>query len=124
LSVFWGISYPNSETVSRVLMWRTPLVFWRKRGNPVDTGSFLVGFTLGFSLAAFLGFTAQRILLARDQSKAYRRPQKTSADTEKTPLQVLRESIVAGCRYVLWLLILIVGLVIFAWLAFMAFQSV
>ena len=81
----------------------------------MDTSSFLVGFALGFSLAAFLGFTAQRILLASDQSQSFRNPQAVSTDTEETPLQVLRESIAAGLRCGCWVLVLVVGVGVFVW---------
>ncbi len=89
----------------------------------MDTVSFFVVFGLGFFSAVFLGYTAQQILLTRDQKGAYKRPQETSMQTQLTPLQILRNSIAAGCRYVFWLVILMVGLSFFAWLTFMVFQA-
>jgi hypothetical protein len=69
-------------------------------------GKFLLVFGLGFIVAAFLGFVAQQILLAGDQKGAYRRPQRVSMETKLTPLQVLWNSIVAGCRYAFWFVVL------------------
>lgn len=89
----------------------------------MDKGSFFVVFGLGFIFAAFLGFMAQQILLARDRKGAYSRPQKVTLETEKTPLQVLRNSIAAGCRYTFWLVVLVLGLSFLVWLTFMVFQA-
>ena len=87
----------------------------------MDKGSFFVVFGLGFIVAAFLGFMAQQILLARDRKGAYSRPQKVTLETEKTPLQVLRNSVAAGCRYIFGVVILVLGLSFFVWLTFKLF---
>lgn len=89
----------------------------------MDKGSFFVVFGLGFIVAAFSGFMAQQILLAKDQKGAYRRPQKVAVETKKTPLQVLRNSVAAGCRCIFDVVILILGLVFFGWLTFMVFHA-
>jgi len=89
----------------------------------MDKVSFFIVFGLGFFLAVFLGFVAQRILLARDQMGAYRRPQRVSMQTDRTPWQVFWNSILAGCRYILWMVILVLGLSFLVWLTFVVFQA-
>jgi hypothetical protein len=89
----------------------------------MSVGKFLLVFGLGFVVAAFLGFVAQQILLARDQKGAYRRPQRVVMETKLTPLQVLRNSIAAGCRYFFWLVVLVLGLSFLVWLILKLFPA-
>jgi len=89
----------------------------------MSIGRFLLVFGLGFAVSAFLGFVAQRILLARTQRGAYRRPQRVTMETKLTPLEVIRNSIVAGCRYFFWLLVLVLGLGFFVWLIIELFPA-
>jgi ABC-type Fe3+ transport system permease subunit len=83
----------------------------------LDSG-FWAGFVAGIVMAGILGFVLQQLRFHRKRMEALGRPQVVTTKTDKTPRQVLWDSVAGGCGCVFWTVVLIAVLVVVIWLAF------
>lgn len=69
---------------------------------------FLKGLVTGFVMAGVFGFVLQKRRLAQKKAGEYKNPQTISQKTEKTPIEVVKSSIVAWFSSLFWTVVLIV----------------
>jgi hypothetical protein len=81
----------------------------------LDSG-FWAGFVAGIVMAGILGFVLQQLRFHRKRMEALGRPQVVTTKTDKTPGQVLWDSVAGGCGCVFWTGILAVALSASVWL--------
>lgn len=79
---------------------------------------YWAGFVAGIVMAGILGFVSQQLRFHRKRMEALGRPQVVTTKTDKTPGQVLQDSVAGGCSRVFWAVVLIAVLVGVIWLAF------
>jgi ABC-type Fe3+ transport system permease subunit len=76
---------------------------------------FLRGLLTGFVMAGVFGFVLQKLRLAQKKAGEYKKPQSVTQKTDKTPIEVVRSSIIAWLSSLFWTVVLIVVLVGFFW---------
>jgi hypothetical protein len=87
-----------------------------RRGAAVAESYFLAGFAAGIFVAGLLGFIMQQLRFARKKMSALGSPQKVGHETDRTPAQILMDSIAGTFNYAVWLAVLLGLFLGFAWL--------
>jgi uncharacterized membrane protein len=75
-------------------------------------------FLLGFVVAGIFGLVMQKLRAAQKKVGSYKKPQSVTQKTDKTPLQIVKDSIAAFLGCVLWAVFLIALLAVIVWLTF------